>query len=151
MKFIDNTLVKANKFQQTHSWAGFSFAVIKKYGDDEAGYQGALITYYGFLSLFPLLLVATSVIGLIASNNPHLRDQLTSSISSYFPTLGSQLQASVHSSTKSGAALVIGLLLTLYGARGGADASQHALNHIWHVPKSARPGFPKNIIKSFTA
>ena len=44
-----------DRFQQRHPWAGFPFAVVKKFGDDQAGNLAALIAYYGFFSLFPLL------------------------------------------------------------------------------------------------
>jgi uncharacterized BrkB/YihY/UPF0761 family membrane protein len=47
-------------------------------------------------------------------------------------------------------ALVIGLIITIYGARGVADAVRHALNHVWEVPKTKRAGFPKAQLKSMT-
>lgn len=137
-----------DRFQQRHVWLGFPYAVVKKYGDDEAGYEGALMTYYGFLSLFPLLIVATSVIDLISRHNDALREKLLSGVANYFPAISNQLQASVHSTGKTGLALVLGLIVTLFGARGGADALRHALNHIWQVPRVNRPGFPKGPLKS---
>ena len=145
---IKRVLLGVDGFQQRHGVVSFPYAVVKKYGDDEAGYQGALITYYGFLSLFPLLIVATSVIGIVSKNNAELRTKLLSSINDYFPAIGGQLQASVHSSSKTGLALVIGLAITLWGAKGVADAVQHALNHVWEVPKTHRPSFPKGPLKS---
>jgi YihY family inner membrane protein len=138
-----------DSFQQRHHGFSFPYAVIKKYGDDEAGHQAALITYYGFLSLFPLLLVATSVIDLIAYHNPDLRARLVADINSYFPIVGNQLQTQVHNTDKTGVALVIGTLFALYGARGIATAVRGALDHAWAVPKVKRSGFPKNALKSF--
>jgi YihY family inner membrane protein len=150
MKQIDDGLQLLDRKQQRHTWLGFPYAVIKKFGDDEASYQAALITYYGFLSLFPLLLVATSVISLVARGNAALQARVLHGIGSYFPVIGPQLERNIHSTGKSGLALVVGLLLTLYGARGVADAFQHALNHIWHVPKNNRAGFPKTALKSLS-
>lgn len=135
-------------YQQKHSWLGFLYAVIKKYGDDESGHQAALITYYGFLSLFPLLMVVTSVLQLIAQNNPSFRADVLNGITNYFPSIGGQLQDSISSSNRSGVALIVGLLLSFYGARGGADAFRCAVNHIWHVPKLDRAGFPWGALKS---
>lgn len=148
--FFERLLARLDAFQRRHRFAGFPFAVIKKYGDDESGYQAALITYYGFLSLFPLLIVATSVINLVSQHNAALRARLISSVGSYFPAIGDQLQSSVHASKASGVALVIGLLFALYGAKGSADALRHALDHAWEVPRSERPGFPKNTLKSLS-
>jgi membrane protein len=146
--FIERIIQKLNRFQQKHKFTAFGYAVIKKFGDDEAAYQGALITYYGFLSLFPLLIVLTSFAEIVAINNPHLQFQIISSISNYFPGFGTQLQDHVHGAHRSGVALVVGLLFTLYGARGGAAALQHALNHIWLVPRRKRAGFPIAPLKS---
>jgi len=145
---IERTVGAIDRWQQRHRWAAFPFAVVKKYGDDEAGFQGALITYYGFLSLFPLLIVATSIIHIISRGNQHLQDKLFASINNYFPALGNDLQTSVHGSTKTGLALLFGLLITFYGARGIAEAVRHALNHVWEVPKQDRAGFPKGLLKN---
>jgi YihY family inner membrane protein len=146
---IERILAFADRTQQRHHALSFPFAVIKKYGDDEAGHQAALITYYGFLALFPLILVATSVIDSIAQHNMELRARLLADINTYFPIVGNQLQAQVHTGSKTGTALVIGLLFTLYGARGIANAVRGALDHAWAIPKVRRSGFPLNAIKSF--
>ena len=44
---------------------------------------------------------------------------------------------------------MIGVLLTFFGARGVANAMQNALNSVWEVPKSDRPGFPWSYLRSF--
>lgn len=146
---IDRVLAKVDHFQQRRRPLAIIYAVIKKYGDDEAGYQGGLITYYGFLSLFPLLIVATSVIDLVSRHNNALRGRLISSINQYFPNISTSLQSQLHGSNKTGIALIIGTVITLYGAKGIADAVQHALNHVWQVPRPKRAGFPKAPLKSF--
>jgi YihY family inner membrane protein len=146
----ERIIKRLNHFQQRHKTTAFGFAVVKKFGDDEAAYQGALITYYGFLSLFPLLIVATSVIEIIARHNQGLQERLVNATSNYFPGFGTQLQDHVHAAHRSGIALVVGLLFTLYGARGGAAALQHALNHIWLVPRRKRAGFPIGPLKSLS-
>src|SRR6185437_14488306 len=98
----ERSLTRLNHLQQQHKVLGFPYAVIKKFGDDEAAYEGALITYYGFLSLFPLLLVITSVLQLVARHNPAFRDRVVESFNAYFPIVGNQLQENVHSSHSTG-------------------------------------------------
>lgn len=148
MNFIQKMINQLDAFQRRHRSTGFLFGVVKKYGDDEAGYQAALLTYYGFLSLFPLLLVATTIIDWLASGHAGLRDTVTSSLNTYFPALGNQLSSHIGTMHKTGVALVVGLLGTVYGARGVADAFRHGINHIWHVPKSKRLGFPQSQLRS---
>lgn len=145
---LDKFLSRVDKTQQKHRFIAFPYAVVKKYGEDEAGNQGALITYYGFLSLFPLLLVLTTSTQLFLKGHEQLRDKITDGVNHYFPIIGDQLQRNVHSPHKTGLALALGILITIYGARGGANAFQNALNHIWQVPRVDRPGFPKQAGKS---
>src|SRR5882762_5686367 len=91
---ISRLISRINAFQQRHTLPGFLYAVIKKYSDDEASYQGALITYYAFLSIFPLLIVATSLIELVGRHNDVLRMHFVTSFNDYFPVIGQQLQSS---------------------------------------------------------
>jgi membrane protein len=149
MNALRAVITRIDTFQQRHRTLAIPYAVIKKYGDDEAGSQGALLAYYGFVSLFPLLIVATSVINLISQHRPSLREHLLQSIGEYFPAIGNDLQSSIHTSGKTGLGLTIGLLVTLYGARGVANAVRRAMDHVWQVPHRERAGFPKGLAKSF--
>jgi YihY family inner membrane protein len=148
VKILNRLISKADQTQQSHKAISFIYAVIKKYGEDSGGYQAALITYYGFLSLFPLLLVATSVLQIILQSHPNIRSDVIQHATQYFPVLGEQLQSNVHTLHGAGVALIIGILLTFWGAKGVADVFQYSLNHIWQVPRVKRPGFPKGAIKS---
>ncbi len=145
---MSNPARSIDRFQQQRHALAFTYAVIKKYGDDDAGHLAALLTYYGFLSLFPLLLVATSVVDFIAQRNVHLRERLLADATSYFPVVGRQLQENIGSS-RTGLALVVGLLFAVYGARGIADAVRGALDTAWGTPRRGRNGFPMGLIKSF--
>jgi membrane protein len=133
--------------QRGHAWLAFPVAVWKKFGDDQAGNLAALIAYYGFASLFPLLLVFVTVLDIVLRNAPTLRNQVLNSTFGQFPVIGPQLQANVHSLNATGPALVIGLILTFLGARGVAGAVQNALNSVWSVPYYRRPGFPWNLLR----
>lgn len=149
MKFITKLTKKIDKFQVKHTYVAFPVAVVKRYGDDQAGRQAALITYYGFLALFPLLLVFISILGLVVSNNPELRTTISGEVYKYFPALASSLQDSVHTLKGSGIALFFQVLVLLYGARGLAAMLQEAFNHVWHVDKENRPGFISDNLRSF--
>jgi YihY family inner membrane protein len=146
---LKNLIAKLDNWQRRHRFAGFVYAVIKKSLDDQVNYQSALVTYYGFLALFPLLLVATTVVGIVLRNDVSLQQQVLGSIDKYLPIIGSGLQHNINGFHKTGIALVIGVLLTLYGARGVTSALQSSFNHIWQVPRVRRPGFLKNLLRSF--
>lgn len=150
MHKVKQIVARFDNFQQRHAWLGFPLAVFKKYGDDEAGNQAALMTYYGFLSLFPLLLVLLTLLRLLARQNTALQEKVIGSALEYFPIVGSQLQSNVHSLSGSGIGLAVGIILTLIGARGAANGIQSAFNHIWQVERVHRPGFPWNMLRSLS-
>jgi YihY family inner membrane protein len=137
-----------DRFQQRHRWLAFPFGVIKKFGDNQGGNLAALITYYGFLSLFPLLLVMTTVLGFILEDNPKLQKDVVDSALAQFPVVGDQLARNIHSIQGNGVALVIGVLVALYGGLGVANAAQNAMNRIWEVPMHVRPGFFPRLLRS---
>lgn len=141
-------LRQVDEYQRGHRWLAWPLAVTKKYGDDQAGNQAALITYYAFFSLFPLLLVAVTVLGILLAHNPSLQHRVLNSALKNFPVVGTQLRQNVHSLNRTGVGLGLGLVGTFYGARGVASAAQNAFNHVWNVPKADRPGFPQNTLRS---
>jgi membrane protein len=69
MNAAERMVRRADRAQQRRSWLAFPYAVFKKFGDDEAGNLAALISYYGFLSLFPLLLVLVTVLTMLLREN----------------------------------------------------------------------------------
>ena len=149
MERLKAVLRRIDDYQRTHPWIAWPLAIMKKYGDDQAGNQAALITYYAFFSLFPLLLVAITVLGILLAHSPSLQHKILNSAFQDFPVVGTQLRKNVHSLNRTGIGLGLGLVGTFYGARGVASAMQNAFNHLWHVPKAERPGFPSNMVRSF--
>ena len=83
-------------YQRGHRWLGFPLAVAYKFGDDQGRYLTALITYYGFLSLFPLLLLLVTVLGFVLQGDSDLQARLVNSTLAELPIIGSQLRENVH-------------------------------------------------------
>ena len=125
-------------FQRRHPTIGFPIAVLYKFVDDQGVYLAALITYYGFLSLFPLLLLLASVVGFVLQNDPDLQTRILDSTLSQFPIIRDEL-ADPKGLQGSTAAVVVGGLIALYGALGVAQAIQNAMNAAWAVPRNRRP------------
>lgn len=137
----------ADRFQQQRRVLAFPIAVWKKFGDDSAGSLAALISYYAFASIFPLLLVLVTVANIVLQNNPHLRKTVEAKATANFPGLGQELLPS-HGISGAGFALAVGIILTLLGARGVANAAQNAFNEVWEVPIVRRPGFFPGMLRS---
>jgi membrane protein len=128
---------RVDSYQRAHRRAGFPLAVLYKFFDDQGSYLAALITYYGFLSIFPLLLLLTSALGYALRDNPHLQQQILNSALGKFPVVGKDLATGRLSG--SGLGVVVGVLGSLYGGLGVAQAGQNAMNVAWAVPRNSRP------------
>lgn len=126
-------------FQRRHTWLGFPLGVIYKFVEDQGGHLAALITYYGFVSLFPSLLLLVSVLGYTLEGNPALQQAVLGSALQQFPIIGPQLQQNVGSIQGNKTAVVLGILGAIYGGLGASVAIQTALNRVWAVPRYARP------------
>jgi YihY family inner membrane protein len=132
-------LGKIDRFQQRHAVLAIPLAVVKKFGDDSAGSLAALIAYYGFFALFPLLLLFTTVLGFILQGNASAERSVIHSALGQFPIIGNQLQA--HSLTGSGVGLAVGIVGTLLSGLGVTGAAENAFNQVYGVPHRERPSF----------
>jgi YihY family inner membrane protein len=143
MKAVDDTVERVDRYQQSRSWAAFPVAVFKKFGDDRAGNLAALIAYYGFFSLFPLLLVMVAILGFIIRGHPSLRASIINSTLAQFPIIGDQIRHNVKalSGPSAGVGLGVGTAVALWAGLGVTQAAQNALNDIWDVPIKRRPNF----------
>jgi inner membrane protein YhjD len=133
--------------QQRSPRLSFIAAVVKKFSDDQASQLAALIAYYGFFSLFPLLLVFVTVLGFVLQGNPSAQNSVLHSTLSQFPIIGNQLQENVHSLTGSGLDLAIGLAGSLFAGLGITGAAQNAFNQVWYVPRKRRPDFLRSRLR----
>jgi membrane protein len=133
--------------QRRNRAIGLFIAVIYKYLDDQGGYLAALITYYGFLSMFPLLLLLSTVLNFALAGNVELQQHVLNSALGQFPVVGNQL-TDPRGVSGSGFGLAVGVIGTIYGGLGVAQAAQNAMNVIWRVPRNSRPNPLRGRIRS---
>jgi YihY family inner membrane protein len=143
----ETILRRIDAFQQHNRPAGFLFAVVKKFGDDRAGMLAALMSYYGFLALFPLLLLLVTILGFALHGNPSLQDRVLQSTLSDLPVIGDQLRANIHSLNASPVATVIGAVGLVWGSLGVTQAAQFAMAQVWNVEGKDRPGFVTRLVR----
>lgn len=139
---IQRVMRVLDRAQRSHRPAAFAFGVVKKYGDDNGGSLAALLTYYGFLAVFPLLLVLVTLLGLVVGSYPALEQHIVNSALSQFPVIGDKLGSNIKTLHRnSPAALSIGLLGLIWGSTGVSQSAQYAMAQVWNIPKIRRPGF----------
>jgi uncharacterized BrkB/YihY/UPF0761 family membrane protein len=148
---IDRVVDRVDAVQRRHPVLAFPFAVLKRYGEDNGGWVGALISYYGFFSLFPLLVVFVTIATWVLSDRPDLLQTVLEALWSRLP-FATDLQANVQEEVgrlrPNSWATVISVLVLLWGSLGVARVLQDSVNTLWGVARFRRPGFLPKIARS---
>lgn len=128
---------RLDRFQRRHPSAGLPLAVVYKFLDDQGFYLAALIAFYAFISLFPLFLLFSTILGFALENDPGLREEILESAARQIPVIGQQIET--QQLRGSGTAVTVAVLTALYGSLGVAQALQNAMNVAWGVRRNERP------------
>jgi YihY family inner membrane protein len=146
---VEAIVRRADRLQQRYTGPGFVFGVIKKYGDDNGGVLVASLAYAGFVSLFPLLLVLVTILGLVASGDPGLRADALDAVAKQIPLIGHQLTGNVHQLRRSSIiGLIVGLAVLVWGTTRLAQAGIFTMEQVWNLPGPARPGYVPRLGRS---
>ena len=142
MNVIERFARKADEAQQGIRPIAFAVGVFKKFGDDRGGSLAALLTFYGFLSLFPLLLLLVTILGFFNGSEHSFVQRVENSAFSQFPVVGTKLSTNIHGlQGRSVFGLVVGILFVLWGSQGALQTAQYAQAEIWNIPGVDRPNF----------
>ena len=137
---------RLDELQRRHRWVGFPVAVVYKFIDDHGVYLSVLITYYGFLALFPMILLLTSVLGFVLDGEPEWRERILETAVGQFPVLGSQIGDEGFGGSTT--AVVIGVVIAIWAAVRASQATLHMMNICWAVPRHQRPDPIRSPIRS---
>ncbi|WP_432521921.1 YihY/virulence factor BrkB family protein [Kineococcus sp. SYSU DK006] len=129
---------RVDGFQRRHPLVSYPLAVVYKFYEDQGPYLAAIITYYGLLSLVPLLLLLSTVLGYVLAGNPGAQQAILESAATQIPVIRDEI-GTPGSLGGGGTGLVIGIVGALYGALGIGLALQNAVNTAWGVPRNERP------------
>lgn len=127
-----------DRTQRRFTAIGFPLSVFYKFFDDQGNYLAAQLTYYAFIAIFPLLLLASSIFGFILQGNPTLQDQVLNSALATFPIIGDQLGRPEGLQGSAGA-VIAGSLAAMYGALGLGTSIQNLMATAWAIPRNSRP------------
>ena len=131
--------------QQRHSQFGYPIAVFRKYSEDQAGNLANLVAYWAFFSIFPLLLIAVTVVNFVGVGNGTFFQVIRT-----FPLVGQGLTPTGISSG-SPVALVIGILAALWSGLAVFNMAQNAFDTVWEIPRKDRPGLVNKLVRSLKA
>jgi uncharacterized BrkB/YihY/UPF0761 family membrane protein len=101
MGTLDRVIDAVDRVQQRHRPSAVAVAVLKKYGEDNGRRVAAAVAFYGFFSIFPLMLVLVSVLGLVLQGNDDLRTRILDTALAQFPVIGTDIKENVGAATGS--------------------------------------------------
>jgi YihY family inner membrane protein len=146
MNPIERAVRRVDAAQRRFTPTAFIFGVVKKYGDDNGGVLVANLAFSAFISLFPLLLVLVTILGLVAASDPAIRHDVLNAVAGQFPALGQQLTGNVHQLQRSSVVgLIVGLAGVAWGTTGLAQAGLFTMEQVWNLPGPARPGYVQRL------
>lgn len=129
-----------DRVQQRRRPLGVAVAVFKRFGEHDGGRLAATVSYYAFFSVFPLLLVFVTVLGIVLRDDDALRQDLVDGALGQIPVIGSQL-ADTGGLPGSGVVLVLGIATALWAGLGAVAALREGLDVIGDVPVRMRGNF----------
>jgi YihY family inner membrane protein len=146
MNPVEKAIRKLDATQRRYTPTAFVFGVVKKYGDDNGGVLASNLAYSAFVSIFPLLLILTTLLGLVASVNASVRAQVLNAVAGQVPLLGHTLTGNVHQLKRSSIiGLIVGFVGLIWGAAGLAQSGLFTMEQVWNLPGPARPGYVQRL------
>jgi YihY family inner membrane protein len=126
-----------DRFQRRHAPLAIVIAVLRNFSDQNAGNAAALIAYWAFFSIFPLLLLFTAVLGFVLAGHPGAQHAVLNSALRQFPIIGANLSGL----GGSGIGLGVGIVGTLSAGLGVTSAVTNAFNFVYAIPHRDQPNF----------
>ncbi|MDO9457733.1 MAG: YihY/virulence factor BrkB family protein [Nocardioides sp.] len=124
------------------------------YGKVKGGQQAGAVTYFAFLSFFPILALAFFAVGIIANVYPDAQENVVKAIDSVLPNIvgDDEGQISIDKvQSFSGLAGIVGLLGVLYAGLGWVSALREALVAVFETPQRELPSFVKGKLRDLEA
>lgn len=149
MNKIERVARRVDAFQQRQQPFTVIFAIIKKFGDDNAGVLVTNLAFSGFVAVFPLLLLMVTVLGIVLNGAPHLQQAVQNSVLVQFPVIGTQLLHNIHA-LHSGTipSLIVSVIGLLWGSTGLSQAGIFAMEQVWNIPGPQRPNYVSRLGRS---
>ena len=130
---------RIDELQRRSTITAFPVGVLRRFLDDRGGQLGALIAYYGLLSVFPLMVVMLTILGFVLDGRPELRDDIERSALAQFPAIGATIRENTEAIRGDIVSLLAGLTGAVWAGLAAVNATQMALNTVFDVPRFQRP------------
>ncbi len=138
-----SVLEKADAMQKGSKPTSIGLAALKKFKEDQSTNLAAMLAFWSFFSIFPLLLVLVTILGWVLPSSQKMN--VLKHVADMFPLLD---PTSVKGLTGSWWALVVGGVTALWSGLGAVRTAQTAFNSVWEIPMHERPGLREQVLRS---
>lgn len=139
MKFM----AKLDAAQKRHRGTSITVATFKKFSEDQSATFATTIAFWAFFSIFPLLLVAVTVLGWVLSTSDKV--SVLTKLANMFPLLDPN---TITGLTGSWWPVLLGTVTALWSGIGVIGAMSTAFNSVWEIPYHRRSGKLKQVGRS---
>ncbi len=147
---VDRVKARIHDVRHDHPALDHVLRMQAHYGETKGSQQAGAVTYFGFLSVFPVLALAFFVVGWVAKVFPDAQDTLVTAIGQMFPGIigkgDSQIQLK-DIEDAAGTVGLIGLVGVLYSGLGWLSALRDALIAVFELPEREQPSFVKGKLR----
>jgi membrane protein len=141
-----STLGKVDRAQKRSKVTAVAVATFTKFREDQTTSLATMIAFWGFFSIFPLLLVLVTILGYVLPASD--KNNVLTHVAQLLPVIPAQ---SVKGLTGAWWALVLGLVTSLWSGLGAVRTLQTAFSSVWEIPIHERPGFIEQIRRGLGA
>ena len=131
------------RLREKYAFIDFLVSAIDGFRRHRTGRHSALMAHYGFLSVFPLFLALTMILGFVLQGNPDLADRIINSTMANIPIVGQTLSTNPTALHGNVFVLIFGLGASLWAGTKAFVVTQTAMNDIWEIPEYTRPNMAR--------
>ena len=136
---------RLDEVRHRRPWLDHLLRTVEHYGHVKGNLQAGAVTYFAFLSFFPVLALGFFVVGTVSVVYPDADDALSGALESLLPGIfgpdEGELSADSFQQDGTGLALAVGLLGLLYAGLGWLSAMREALIVMFEMPEREQPNF----------
>src|SRR5947209_7236039 len=138
-----SVMAKVDKVQKQAKPTSVALATFKKFSEDHSTNLAAMIAFWAFFSVFPLLMVMVTILGWVLPTSS--KNDVLGHVATMFPLLDPR---TINGLSGSLWALVVGLLTSLWSGLGAVRTVQTAFNSVWEIPYHERPKLVEQVLRS---
>ena len=156
MPLLDTVKQRVAEVRERRPFVDHLVRMVEHYGLVNGSALAGAVTFFGFLSFFPILALGFAVVGWLARVYPDAQNQMVQALQSVLPMVvqGKPKQGEISIDafqTGAGAAAGIGVVGLLYSGLGWVSGLRTALQAVFETPRREQPSFVVGKVKDLVA